>query len=86
MTGLAAPYPNPTAGAATVAFGLAERAAVRLVVFDVLGRAVAVLAEGVCEAGPHAAAFDGSGLAAGTYLVRLEAGGVVETQALTLTR
>ncbi|MEM1041320.1 MAG: T9SS type A sorting domain-containing protein [Bacteroidota bacterium] len=85
VTGLTA-YPNPTAGRAEVAFALAEAAAVRLVVFDVLGREVAVLAEGAREAGPHTAAFDGSALAAGTYLVRLEAGGVVETQTLTLTR
>ena len=79
-------YPNPAAGRATVAFALPEAAEVRVAVYDVLGRRVALLAEGAFEAGRHEVAFDGSALPAGLYVVRLQAGAAVRTQRLTLAR
>ncbi|GAB5537676.1 MAG: hypothetical protein Rubg2KO_39250 [Rubricoccaceae bacterium] len=85
--GLAAPYPNPTTGRATLAFGLAEATDVRLAVYDALGRQVAVLADGAMPAGRHELAFDGAALVAGTYLVRLTtADGLAASQRLTLLR
>ena len=80
-------YPNPFNPHTTIRFGLPESAQVRLVVFDVLGREVAVLVDGRVEAGRHTAVFDGSGLPSGTYLVRLTTdAGVVRTQRLTLMK
>ncbi|HLT46034.1 MAG TPA: T9SS type A sorting domain-containing protein [Rubricoccaceae bacterium] len=79
-------YPNPAAERATVRFTLEAPAAVRLTVYDLLGREVAVLVDGAVEAGTHEAAFDGSRLPSGVYLVRLDAGGTVQTQRLTLLR
>ena len=73
--------PSPAAGAVRVRFELAAPAAVRLAVYDVLGREVAVLAEGHRAAGPHAATWAGG--PAGTYLVRLDAGGRTATRAVT---
>ncbi len=81
-----AAFPNPFRSRTALRFALAEAGPVRLAVYDVLGREVAVLAEGAAEAGRHEATFDGSGLPAGVYLWRLEAGGRVETGRLTLTR
>ena len=81
-----AAYPNPTAGRSTVRFTLRDASPVRLAVYDLLGREVAVLAEGVYAEGTHTARFDGSLLAAGLYVVRLDAGGTVEAQRLTLAR
>ena len=78
--------PNPFAQQTRLAFDVAEAAHVRLAVYDVLGREVAVLAEGIVEAGRHEATFDARGLAAGAYVWRLEVGGTVETGRLTLTR
>ena len=72
---LDAPYPSPTRDRATVAFSLARPAVVSLTVVDLLGRRVAVLAEGHRAAGPHAATLGTRGLAPGVYLVRLVAGG-----------
>ena len=83
---LEAAYPNPFRAAAAVAFALPERAAVSLVVYDVLGREVARLAEGTFEAGRHTVRFDAAGLPSGTYLVRFEAGGVTQTQRVLLVR
>ncbi len=78
--------PNPLAGQATVRYALAEAGAVRLAVYDVLGREVAVLADEHREGGAHEAAFDASALPAGAYVVRLAAGGRVETRRVTVLR
>ncbi len=78
--------PNPFASATTLRFALEAPAAVRLVVYDALGREVARLADGPLEAGAHAVGFDGSGLPSGVYVWRLEAGSRVETGRLTLLR
>ena len=85
---LLAPYPNPSASAVTVPVALAEAGAVRVGVFDVLGRRVAVLWDGPLAAGAHALRLDGAALPAGLYVVRAEAnvGGAVGSQRLVLTR
>ncbi len=92
-TALGDAFPNPLTDRATVGFDVAEATEVRLAVYDVLGRTVAVLAEGTVEAGRHEAVFDAANLPSGTYLVRLEvadpgtgAGSTVETQRITLVR
>ncbi|HLT48365.1 MAG TPA: S8 family serine peptidase, partial [Rubricoccaceae bacterium] len=72
MTGfrLLGARPNPFRGRAVVPFEVPEAAQVRVSVYDVLGREVAVLADGRFEAGRYEATLDGAGLAAGLYLVR----------------
>jgi hypothetical protein len=78
--------PNPFAGRTTLRFTLPEAGPARLTVYDALGRAVAVVVDETREAGPQEAAFDAGALPSGTYLVRLEAGGQVRVQRLTLVR
>lgn len=63
-------YPNPVGRVATLHYTLPEAGPVRLAVYDLLGREVAVLAEGVQPVGRHEVRL--SGLAAGTYIVRIE--------------
>ncbi len=79
-------YPNPFATEATFRFAVEEAAEVRLAVYDVLGREVAVLAEGPVEAGQHEAVLAAEGLASGVYVWRLAVGSEVETGRLTLAR
>ncbi len=78
--------PNPSSGSATVGYGVAEAAEVRVSVVDALGREVAVLAEGPRGPGRHAAALDGSALPAGVYVVRVAVGAEVRTARLTVAR
>lgn len=80
------PTPNPTSGPLTLAFTLPKAGVVRLALYDLLGREVAVLLNGPRAAGPHAAAFDATGLAPGVYVVRLTAGGEAVTWRLTVVR
>ncbi len=66
--------PNPSAGAVEVRFELDAPASVRIVVVDVLGREVAVLADGVRPAGRQSIRWAADRASAGTYSVRVVAG------------
>lgn len=60
--------------------------AVRLVVYNVLGREVARLVEGSLPAGPHRVVFDATSLPSGRYYYRLEAGSFTEARSMTLAK
>ena len=60
--------PNPARGRAAVAVRVASAVAATVAVFDVLGRRVSVLHDGVLAAGVHP--FAVAGLPAGVYVVR----------------
>ena len=79
-------FPNPTAGQATVQYELAEAGAVRLAVYDLVGREVAVLVDGRQAAALQTATFDTAALAPGVYVYRLQAGGSAATGKLVVTR
>lgn len=72
-------YPNPFSGATTLAYDLDRPARVRLTVYDVLGRTVTTLVDGVQPAGRHAVPFEAGALPAGLYFYRLEAGSTLRT-------
>jgi hypothetical protein len=78
--------PNPVSASARLRYELPEATTVRLQVFDLLGRRVATLADGEKPAGRHEVSWQSSGLASGTYFVRLQAGSTAQTQMLRLVR
>jgi DNA-binding beta-propeller fold protein YncE len=79
-------YPNPFNPSTTITFDLPTAAMVRLSVIDMLGQEVAVLVDGMREAGIYSEVFDASELASGMYLCRLKAGSVVQSRKILLTR
>lgn len=82
---LHAPYPNPLGSETRVAFDLPSQMDVRVSVVDALGREAALLVAGRSfDAGRSEVSWNAQGLAAGVYIVRLEAGGLVRTQTVTL--
>jgi ligand-binding sensor domain-containing protein len=83
---LAQNYPNPFNPSTTIAFDLTKPAPVKLKVFDVTGREVAVLANQVFQAGTHKIVFTPNGLADGVYFYRIEAGEFAQTKKLTLLK
>ena len=83
---LAPTRPNPFSDRATFEFALPEPTRVRLVLYDVLGREVAVLADGEHDAGVYAVPFDGRSLASGSYVARLVAGPEVRVRTFTVAR
>ena len=71
---LHAVYPNPSRGVVTVRFAVVSPEPVRLAVYDLLGRQVARIADGVLAPGQHEAVWDGRAVASGVYVVQLEQG------------
>ena len=68
---LGLPHPNPFSGRASVEVTATEPGLARLVVYDVLGREVAVLWDGPLAAVARRFTLDGASLSAGVYLLRL---------------
>ncbi len=79
-------YPNPFNPKTVIRGQWPGENWVRLVVFDVLGREVAVLADGKYPAGKYSFSFDGTGLASGVYYSRLTAGQFTATQTMLLMK
>ncbi len=79
-------YPNPFVRSTTIGFELDRATDVSLVVYDVRGREVAVLTDGMMEAGQHTVTFDAASLPSGVYVYRLTTGTQVETGRLTLVQ
>ncbi|MDX1418486.1 MAG: PA14 domain-containing protein [Rubricoccaceae bacterium] len=78
--------PNPFATRSTLGFTLPADGPVRLAVYDLLGRQVAVLVDEERQAGRHTAVLDAEGLASGAYVVRLEAAGARVTRTVVVVR
>lgn len=71
-------YPSPFAGETTFAYDLERPGEVQLALYDLVGREVAVLAEGVKAMGRHAVTFQAdAALPTGVYVYRLRHGGHV---------
>ncbi len=73
-------YPNPFNPSTTIRFDIPNASPVRLSVFDVLGREVAVLVNDQIAAGVHEVSFDAKQFASGMYVYRLQAGNFVQTR------
>lgn len=83
---LAPPAPNPARGQATIRYTLPRSAEIRLEVYDVRGRRVAILAAGQQEAGRKEIVYDAHRLPSGLYFIRLAAEGEVQTQKMAIVR
>ncbi len=80
-------HPNPLVGAgATVSFTLPRAGSVDLALFDIAGRRVATLAQGVMPAGAYTRAWDAQGVRDGVYFVRLRADGLEVARKAVLRR
>jgi outer membrane protein assembly factor BamB len=69
---LSPPYPHPVRGHATFSLRLDHPQAIRLVLTDVLGRRVRIIADGYFQAATHEFAADLTGLPAGLYVVHIQ--------------
>jgi len=83
---LAAPAPNPARNHSILRYALPEASDVRLVLYDALGRAVWRHAAPAQPAGAHAVALDAGALAAGVYVLRLDAGGEAVVRRMVVAR
>jgi photosystem II stability/assembly factor-like uncharacterized protein len=89
-------YPNPFNPTTTIRYTIGGVVAlsgsegpatmVKLAVYDILGRVVAVLVDERKQPGEYAATWDARGIASGVYFNRLMIGGACETKKMLLLR
>ena len=84
-------YPNPFNPTTQIQFGLAGETKTTLVIFDIAGRQVRSLVQGVVGPGFHTVEWNGKDdggrtVAAGVYFYRLQAGDFRETKRMTLVK
>jgi len=79
-------FPNPFNPNTAIRFQLPASGITHLAVYDVLGREVSVLADGIYAAGSHSITFQADGLPSGVYLYRLTSGGQTLTQRMLLIK
>ncbi len=79
-------YPNPFNPLSNLGFRIADFGSVKLSVFDLLGREVAVLVNGILSPGTHAVVWDASAFPSGIYLCRLTTSESSITKRMVLLR
>jgi hypothetical protein len=77
-------YPNPFNPTTNIRYQISDIRYLKLVVYDLLGREVAVLVNERKQPGRYEVKFDGAGLSTGVYVCRMEAGAFVQTHKLLL--
>ncbi len=79
-------YPNPFNPTTTIRYAVKEQAHVSLAVYDLEGREVATLVDGVKAPGVYEAQFTALHLSSGVYLYKLTAGNFSDTKKLVLVK
>ena len=80
-------YPNPFNPTTQIRYELPQQENVRLTVYDMAGRQVAMLVNNqTVSAGAHTVTFDASSLSSGVYMYRLQAGNTVLSRKLTVIK
>jgi Secretion system C-terminal sorting domain len=79
-------YPNPFNPSTMIRYAIKEQTFVKLALFDLEGREVATLVEGVKAPGTYEVQFVAAHLSSGVYLYKLAAGTYAETRKLLLLK
>ncbi|MBN2357143.1 PQQ-binding-like beta-propeller repeat protein [candidate division KSB1 bacterium] len=79
-------YPNPFNPLTTIPFSLAEKSRVKITIYDMLGREVAVPADGEYQPGDHRIRYDAGHLPSGVYFYRIQVKGYDLIKKMVLLR
>lgn len=79
-------YPNPFNPSTTISYKLKETGRVVLTVFDIMGREIAQLINGMQTAGEHTVNFEGVNLPSGMYIYQLKASGYISSRKMLLLK
>jgi hypothetical protein len=79
-------FPNPFNATTTLRYAVPVSAQVKLSVYNILGQKVATLVDGVQQAGCHAVTWNGTNVASGIYIYRLQASGRTLTHKMLLMK
>ncbi len=78
--------PNPFNQTIDIRFKLKVEGQIKLAMYDITGREIAVLAEGYYLAGAHQVVWNASMVVSGMYFARLTAGDLTLTQKILLVK
>jgi hypothetical protein len=79
-------YPNPFNSQTKISYNLPKKDFVTLKIFDLQGRLVKTLINGIQSEGNHTLSFDGTTLTSGIYFYSLSAGEFAETKKMLLIK
>ena len=80
-------HPNPFNPSTTISYEVKEELHIEIVVLDLSGHLISVLADRQHEPGVHQVDFDGSDYTSGMYIVRLiSSSGEIQTRQIVLTK
>jgi hypothetical protein len=79
-------YPNPFNPSTSIRFNIPKQSNAKLVVYDVVGREVAVLVSEMKKPGTYEAIFNAENYASGVYFYRLEAGDFTDVKKMVLIK
>jgi len=83
---LSHPYPNPFNPQVMIPITMAREAHIQLRIYDIHGRLVISIADDVLPAGKKLFSWDGSQYPSGVYIVRCQAGHVMQTEKIILLK
>ncbi len=84
--GITAAYPNPFNSSTRISYSLPEASEIKLAMYDLSGRLVETVVNGVKAAGLYTVTINSADLASGLYILQLESGAEVSRQKLTLIK
>ena len=79
-------YPNPFNPSTTISYDVPSDMDISLVVYDVRGRMVAELANGMREQGRYDVIWNAENQSSGVYFMKLVAGNTMKTQKMMLLK
>lgn len=79
-------YPNPFNSQTTIEYALKERSLVTIQIYDLTGRRIETVNDGLQVAGKHKILWDASRQSSGIYFCRISASGYSETQRVVLLK
>jgi len=79
-------YPNPFNPSTNIKYNIPESGIVKLAIYNTLGEEVAVLVNGMVEAGFYEVTFNAVNLPSGIYFYKLQAGNTVQLKKMVLMK
>lgn len=79
-------YPNPFNPATKISFSLPKRSFAKLVIYDILGRAISTLINEQLRPGSYEVEWNGSNYASGIYFYKLITGNFIETKKMVVLK
>ena len=79
-------YPNPFNPSTTISFAVPMSQKATITIFDITGKKVSTLIDGVVPAGTNSFQFNGSGLPSGIYFYRIQVGQISEVRRMVLLK